>query len=58
MKETRPPPERSTNRLLSALPSDVLQRLQKLSVPFGTKIAIEGNIGVIRLPAPTTSTPQ
>ena len=29
----------------------ILQRLQKLSEPFGTKIAIEGNVGVIRLPA-------
>ena len=26
----------------------ILARLQKLSEPFGTKIAIEGNIGVIR----------
>jgi len=29
----------------------ILQRLQKLSEPFGTKIAIEGNVGVIRVPA-------
>jgi poly-gamma-glutamate capsule biosynthesis protein CapA/YwtB (metallophosphatase superfamily) len=26
----------------------ILQRLQKLSEPFGTKIALEGNVGVIR----------
>jgi poly-gamma-glutamate synthesis protein (capsule biosynthesis protein) len=26
----------------------ILRRLQKLSEPFGTKIAIEGNVGVIR----------
>jgi poly-gamma-glutamate capsule biosynthesis protein CapA/YwtB (metallophosphatase superfamily) len=29
----------------------ILQRLQKLSEPFGTKIAIESNIGVIRVAA-------
>jgi poly-gamma-glutamate capsule biosynthesis protein CapA/YwtB (metallophosphatase superfamily) len=33
----------------------ILQRLQKLSEPFGTKIAIEGNVGVIR-PAARMST--
>jgi hypothetical protein len=27
----------------------ILQRLQKLSAPFGTKIAIEGNVGVIEV---------
>jgi hypothetical protein len=27
----------------------ILQRLQKLSEPFGTKIAIDGNVGVIRM---------
>ena len=27
----------------------ILQRLQKLSEPFGTKIAIDGNVGVIRV---------
>ena len=26
----------------------ILVRLQKLSEPFGTRIAIEGNVGVIR----------
>ena len=31
----------------------VLTRLQKLSEPFGTKIAVEGNVGVIRI-APAT----
>jgi poly-gamma-glutamate synthesis protein (capsule biosynthesis protein) len=30
----------------------ILLRLQKLSEPFGTKIAIEGNVGVIRPAAP------
>jgi poly-gamma-glutamate capsule biosynthesis protein CapA/YwtB (metallophosphatase superfamily) len=36
----------------------ILQRLQKLSEPFGTKIAIEGNVGVIRvLPARSTAQP-
>jgi poly-gamma-glutamate capsule biosynthesis protein CapA/YwtB (metallophosphatase superfamily) len=33
----------------------ILQRLQKLSEPLGTKIAIEGNVGVIR-PVARTST--
>ena len=33
----------------------ILARLQKLSEPFGTKIAIEGNIGVIRAAPPTSS---
>jgi poly-gamma-glutamate synthesis protein (capsule biosynthesis protein) len=27
----------------------ILSRLQKLSAPLGTKIAIEGNVGVIRV---------
>jgi hypothetical protein len=26
----------------------ILQRLQKLSEPFGTRITVEGNVGVIR----------
>jgi poly-gamma-glutamate synthesis protein (capsule biosynthesis protein) len=30
----------------------ILERLQRLSAPFGTRIAIENGIGVIRLPAP------
>jgi poly-gamma-glutamate capsule biosynthesis protein CapA/YwtB (metallophosphatase superfamily) len=29
----------------------ILQRLQKLSEPFGTKLAIEGNVGVIHMAA-------
>jgi poly-gamma-glutamate synthesis protein (capsule biosynthesis protein) len=34
----------------------ILSRLQKLSEPFGTRIAIEGNVGVIRLtPARSSS---
>jgi hypothetical protein len=36
----------------------ILQRLQKLSAPFGTKIAIEGNVGIIRpSPGPASSQP-
>jgi poly-gamma-glutamate synthesis protein (capsule biosynthesis protein) len=33
----------------------VLERMQKLSAPFGTTIAIEGSVGIIR-PKPTTTT--
>jgi poly-gamma-glutamate synthesis protein (capsule biosynthesis protein) len=40
------PPERAQK---------ILQRLQTLSAPLGTKIAIEGNVGVIRLTAMTSS---
>ncbi len=36
----------------------ILQRLQKLSEPFGTKIAIEGNVGVIRPLAAVSSSAQ
>jgi poly-gamma-glutamate synthesis protein (capsule biosynthesis protein) len=32
-----------------AIAQRILERLQKLSEPFGTKIAIEGNVGVIRV---------
>lgn len=32
----------------------VLERMQKLSAPFGTTIAIEGSVGIIR-PKPTTT---
>ena len=32
----------------------ILQRLQKFSEPFGTKIAIENNIGIIRVPPEAT----
>ena len=46
---------RGVPRLASpAAAQRILTRLQKLSQPFGTTIAIEGNIGVIR-PAPRTS---
>jgi poly-gamma-glutamate synthesis protein (capsule biosynthesis protein) len=31
-----------------AIATRILQRLQKLSEPFGTKITIEGNVGIIR----------
>jgi poly-gamma-glutamate capsule biosynthesis protein CapA/YwtB (metallophosphatase superfamily) len=34
----------------------ILQRLQKLSAPFGTQIAIEGNVGVIRVTATRPAT--
>src|SRR5262249_44044102 len=40
------PPERAQK---------ILQRLQTLSAPLGTKIAIEGNVGVIRMTAMTSS---
>jgi poly-gamma-glutamate synthesis protein (capsule biosynthesis protein) len=33
----------------------ILARLQKLSEPLGTKIAIEGNVGVIRAGAAVSS---
>ena len=36
----------------------ILTRLQKLSEPFGTRIAIEGNIGVIRVNPPARSSVQ
>jgi poly-gamma-glutamate capsule biosynthesis protein CapA/YwtB (metallophosphatase superfamily) len=39
-----------------AIAQRILQRLQKLSSPFGTKIAIEGNVGVIRVGAASTAT--
>ena len=32
----------------------ILQRLQKLSEPFGTKISIEGNVGVIHVSQPSS----
>jgi poly-gamma-glutamate synthesis protein (capsule biosynthesis protein) len=32
----------------------ILERLQKFSEPFGTKISIEGNIGIIRVPREAT----
>lgn len=33
----------------------ILTKLQALSKPFGTTVAIEGNVGVIKVAAPTTS---
>ncbi len=36
----------------------ILQRLQKLSEPFGTRMAIEGNVGVIRIAARPSSGQQ
>ena len=33
----------------------ILERLQKFSQPFGTKISIENNIGIIRVPADATT---
>ena len=40
-----------------AIAQRILQRLQKLSEPFGTRIAIENNVGVIRV-SPARSTSQ
>ncbi len=36
----------------------ILQRLQKLSQPFGTTIAIDGNVGVIRVAAARSTSQQ
>jgi poly-gamma-glutamate synthesis protein (capsule biosynthesis protein) len=36
----------------------ILKELQEASQPFGTKIAIEGEVGIIRMPADTTPTPR
>jgi poly-gamma-glutamate synthesis protein (capsule biosynthesis protein) len=36
------------------LARSILERLQKYSEPFGTKISIEGNIGIIRVPPEAT----
>ena len=36
----------------------ILTRLQKLSEPFGTRITIEGNIGVVRVNPPARSSVQ
>jgi len=38
-----------------AVARTILERLQRLSKPFGTSIAIEPNVGVIRVPRTTTS---
>jgi poly-gamma-glutamate synthesis protein (capsule biosynthesis protein) len=45
---TAPPP----------IAQQILQRLQKLSDPFGTKIAIEGNVGVVRVAAARPTSQQ
>ncbi len=39
-----------------AMAQKILQRLQKLSAPFGTQIAIENNVGVIRVTQSTRAT--
>ena len=41
-----------------AIAQRILQRLQKLSEPFGTKIAIEGNVGIIRMASQRPTSPQ
>ena len=38
-----------------AVAQTILERLQRLSEPFGTGIVIEGNVGVIRVPLKITS---
>jgi poly-gamma-glutamate synthesis protein (capsule biosynthesis protein) len=40
-----------------AMAQRILQRVQALSKPFGTNVAIEGNVGVIRVDQ-TTATNQ
>ena len=39
--------------MLDALREE-MERIQKLSEPFGTKISIENNIGIIRVPPEAT----
>jgi len=39
----------------SAIGKEILERLQKLSKEFGTTIAIENNVGIIRVPRPSSS---
>jgi poly-gamma-glutamate capsule biosynthesis protein CapA/YwtB (metallophosphatase superfamily) len=41
-----------------AIAQRILQRLQKLSEPFGTRIAIEGSVGVIRPPVRVAGRPE
>ena len=42
--------KRGTPMLVSgAIAQRILRRLQKISEPFGTEIAIEGDVGVIRV---------
>jgi hypothetical protein len=49
--------DRGVPRLASAeVGRTILERMQRLSQPFGTRIAIEGGVGVIRVSAqPTTA---
>ena len=48
--------DRGVPRLASAaVARTILERLQRLSKPYGTTVAIEQNVGVIRLPRTTTS---
>jgi len=52
--------KRAANRGVPRLASPdvartILERLQRLSKPFGTSIAIEKNVGVIRLQAPSSA---
>jgi poly-gamma-glutamate capsule biosynthesis protein CapA/YwtB (metallophosphatase superfamily) len=48
--------DRGVPRVASpAVARTILERLQRLSKPYGTTIAIEQNIGVIRIPRGTTS---
>jgi poly-gamma-glutamate capsule biosynthesis protein CapA/YwtB (metallophosphatase superfamily) len=50
----RRPAERGAPRLASPeVARAILERVQKKSEPFGTAIAIEGNVGVIRLNQPS-----
>ena len=35
--------------------SRILERLQRLSAPYGTKITVEGGVGVIRAPSPESA---
>lgn len=51
-----PMSQKGTPRIASPEVSQrILQRLQTISKPFGTAIAIEGNVGVIRVPTSTSS---
>jgi poly-gamma-glutamate capsule biosynthesis protein CapA/YwtB (metallophosphatase superfamily) len=48
--------DRGVPRLASAeVGKTILERMQRLSQPFGTRIAIEGGVGIIRLSAPATA---
>ena len=41
-----------------AIAQRILARLQKLSEPLGTKIAIDGNVGVIHVAAQRSTSQQ